>query len=152
MAGCQVEYGEERLHQFVRAIEALIKPEEGKTTKQFAYRTQTFVRSGSTLAEDLKEIFKLRCAAVHLNEFEGVLDGYPACDRERIAALRVFQAESIAHTAYARILGKPDLLQNFIDDNSINAFWQGPDDRTRRQSWGEPLDLAAEETDHFRWH
>jgi hypothetical protein len=42
------------------------------------------------------------------------------------------------------------LLQSFVNDSSIDAFWR-LDDRLRRQAWGSQLDLAAEEARYFRW-
>ncbi len=36
-------YGDERLHQFVRAIEAVVKPNEGSGRKHFVLRSQLFV-------------------------------------------------------------------------------------------------------------
>jgi hypothetical protein len=41
MDGLQKEHGEERIHQFVRSLEALILPEVGKTKRQFTHRCQT---------------------------------------------------------------------------------------------------------------
>jgi hypothetical protein len=40
------ETGQDRLHQFVRSLEALILPDIGSTQKQFAHRCQTFARAG----------------------------------------------------------------------------------------------------------
>lgn len=40
--GMTEQYGQERIHQFARAIEALIKPAKSGTTKQFKNRPQTF--------------------------------------------------------------------------------------------------------------
>lgn len=40
--GMTEQYGQERIHQFARAIEALIKPSKSGTTKQFKNRPQTF--------------------------------------------------------------------------------------------------------------
>jgi hypothetical protein len=40
----QERYGNERLHQFVRAIEAVIKPAEGQGKRHFKHRCQPLVR------------------------------------------------------------------------------------------------------------
>ena len=44
--GLKEETGEDRLHQFVRSLEALILPKINATTRQFAHRYQTFARAG----------------------------------------------------------------------------------------------------------
>lgn len=44
--GLQKEHGEERIHQFVRSLEALILPEIGRTKRQFTHRCQTFAKAG----------------------------------------------------------------------------------------------------------
>src|SRR5258708_33178758 len=41
--GVQELYGDERLHQFVRAIEAIVKPNEGSGRKEFRLPGQLFV-------------------------------------------------------------------------------------------------------------
>ena len=61
------ETGQDRLHQFVRSLEALVLPDIGKTSKQFAHRCQTFSRAGSDTRELLLETYAMRCATEHLN-------------------------------------------------------------------------------------
>jgi hypothetical protein len=42
LRGMMEYYGEERLHQFIRAVEAVILPPKGESTKKFAHRCQLF--------------------------------------------------------------------------------------------------------------
>ena len=53
----QQQPGQDRLHQFVRSLEALILPDVGNTKHQFAHRCQTFARgcadTRATLLESL---------------------------------------------------------------------------------------------------
>ena len=74
--GLQKEHGEERIHQFVRSLEALILPEIGRTKRQFTHRCQTFARAGPNTKQILEEAFELRSMAEHLNDWEQALGPY----------------------------------------------------------------------------
>ena len=52
MDGLEEFHGQERLHQFVRSLEALILPEKGATARQFVHRCQLFAHIDS---DDLSE-------------------------------------------------------------------------------------------------
>lgn len=137
--------GHFRLHQFVRAIEAVIKPDVGNTTKQFIHRGQVFVGRSEKDREFLRELFEMRSAAEHLNPIKDKLDKYSDYERERIVPLRIYQAELLAGHAYSRILTDPSLLSMFISDDTINQFWKQTE-KEQMSVWGKPIDLekAAE--------
>lgn len=82
MDGLQRNAGEERIHQFVRALEALILPDVGKTKRQFIHRCQTFTNANSNNNLVLNEAFNLRSMSEHLNDWEPALDSYPE-DQEK---------------------------------------------------------------------
>ncbi len=57
-------YASDRIHGFVRALEALIYPEIGKTEKQFIHRCSLFAASSAskdTARQALEEAYKMRC-------------------------------------------------------------------------------------------
>ena len=139
-----------RLHQFARSIEALLKPETGKTQRQFVHRCQTFIGSGQLQQELLEEIYELRSSTEHLNNHLDVLPAYPASQQERIARLRGFQMETIANNSYSRLLAKPSLLKIFRSDSTIGDFWK-LNDGERSSIWGNAIDLAAEQKNYFRF-
>ena len=60
----------DRLHEFVRATEALLKPKQGETRKHFIYRCKTLAGDDQQTGNLLGEIYDLRSAAEHLNDWE----------------------------------------------------------------------------------
>ncbi len=109
MAGVRAELGETRLHQFVRAVEAVIKPgRDEKTGVQFVRRSGLFTTNGDLL----DELFNLRSTTEHMNDYSAILTE----DSERRGWYRSFQAELLAQTVYTRILSNPQLLSHFRSD------------------------------------
>jgi hypothetical protein len=54
------ETGQDRLHQFVRSLEALILTDIGRTEKQFEHRCHIFARAGNDIRGLLLECFDMR--------------------------------------------------------------------------------------------
>jgi hypothetical protein len=92
--GIQSRAGEDRLHAFVRALEAVIKPPQGRSERIFVHRCQTFTGRQDQNRGLLRELYRLRSAAEHLHDMSSVLTGHEF-DRERIALQRTEQAEVI---------------------------------------------------------
>jgi hypothetical protein len=130
------EHGDARLHQFVRAIEAVVKPGQGKTRKEFVNRCALFCSNGDIL----DELFNLRSATEHMNYFSQIVTGDPTWDLEKRGWFRSFQAELLAQTVYTRILSNPALLGHFKTDDTIDTFW-AMDDSARRELWGKTANL-----------
>lgn len=63
------ETRQERIHQLVRATEALILPTSGKTKTQLAHRCQPFAQAGSDRESALKEAFDLRSDTEYLQDW-----------------------------------------------------------------------------------
>jgi hypothetical protein len=139
--GVQEHRGDYRLHQFVRATEAFVRPRTGASRRQFAHRCQTFAGPSPTTRKVLEEIYDLRSATEHLNDWELALPDVPDQQRVRCAELRAYQAERLAGDIYIRVLSDPTLLQDFQDDASTDAFWSLQDHECRRR-WGTPIDLT----------
>ena len=138
------ETGQDRLHQFVRSLEALVLPDIGKTSKQFAHRCQTFSRAGSDTRELLLETYAMRCATEHLNPWDTALQQcYSLDQREAVSWHRTRQIEGLACDAYARLLRDPALREHFRTEDEMAAFWKLPAAQ-RGGLWGAPLDLAQE--------
>ena len=137
------ETGQDRLHQFVRSLEALILPEIGKTERQFVHRCQTFARAGDDTRDLLTEAFAMRSDTEHLNPWDEAVQNYPQDQREDVCWHRTRQIERLACDAYSRLLRDAALRQHFETETTIAAFWKLPDDQ-RRTLWGKPLDIAAE--------
>lgn len=131
-----------RLHQFVRSIDAVIKADQGKATKQFKERCQFFVGSNQNDVKLLSELYELRSAAEHLNPLDSKLGQYQQHERDNIKALRAYQAELLASFVYRKILSTPNLLSNFIDDAAIDSMWLQPPSQLK-QLWGPTIDLRT---------
>ena len=127
-------YASDRLHGFVRALEALIVPEIGRTEKQFVSRCSLFAGPKSRESEIrsmLQEVYRMRCDIEHVHDWDRSLDAYPIPDRENIALWRTRQMEELASAAYRKILLDPTLQLNFRDDSTIENFWKRTGDEVR---------------------
>jgi hypothetical protein len=129
-----------RLHEFVRAIEALIRPAKGKTEKQFVERCKTLADDSSeTIA---RELFVLRSAVEHLNEAECELTNISPPKRKSHVRLRARQAEFLAGQSYIRLLSNRQLLEKFCSDETIDDFWKLPGSE-RQALWGSPVNISS---------
>ena len=140
--GLQSNTNKERIHQFVRALEALITPEIGRTKRQFVYRCQTFTIENSNNELILKEAFDLRSMFEHLNDWEPALASYKKNTREDLALRRTRQMEKLACFAYSQILENRTLRNHFSSETKIRAFWHEQASQ-RRRIWGNHLDLLS---------
>jgi len=134
---------QDRLHQFVRSLEALILPDVGSTKNQFAHRCQTFARAGDDTRALLLEAFEMRSDTEHLHEWDRAVQRYPAAQREDVCWQRTRQIEQLACDAYARLLRNSAIRENFRTEAVIAGFWKLPDDK-RRLLWGKPIDITLE--------
>lgn len=116
----------ERLHQFVRAIEAVIRPRQGDGTRNFKFRCQFFAGRKPNDAELLEEIYELRCAVEHLNPMSDKLSAYPTDEHDNIKRLRAYQAELLAGFIYRKILTDANILPTFRDEQTIADLWVKP--------------------------
>jgi hypothetical protein len=137
LAGIRESYGDARLHQFVRATEALIRPRIGRTKKDFQHRGKLFIGESRQNEDLLGEVFDLRSAAEHMNDFSAL---FPPPEQDRRGWFRSYQAESLAGFAYVRVFKNALRLRAFENDGSIDAFWQLRE-AERRALWGLPLDI-----------
>ena len=143
MDGLQQEHGQERIHQFVRSLEALILPEAGETRRQFVHRCQTFAEASAATRGVLKEAFDMRSDTEHLHDWDRSLQSYPEEIREDVALQRTRQMERLSSFAYSRILENEGVRNNFRNEATQRNFWRGLHDASRKKVWGEQLDLTT---------
>jgi hypothetical protein len=127
-------YASDRLHGFVRALEALILPEPGKTEKQFVTRCRLFAgpkAEEASIRATLQETYRMRCDVEHMHDWDRSLQMYPGAEREHIARWRTRQMEALASSAYRKILSDLNLQPHFQSDATIEAFWKKPDAEIR---------------------
>jgi hypothetical protein len=127
-------YASDRIHGFVRALEALIYPEVGTTEKQFIHRCSLFAApsaANNKAREALKEAYKMRCDVEHVHQWDRSLATHPSTEREDIAYWRTRQMESLACLAYAKIFADNRLHQHFRTDGALEQFWRKPEHEIR---------------------
>jgi hypothetical protein len=147
--GIQEYNGEERVHQFVRSVEATIHPEVGRSRAQFMHRGQLFAGNTETARARLGELYDLRGAAEHMNLLDSVLGDYREAERETIGLRRAFQAQVLASDVYRRVFANAHFHAVFQSDDSIARFWDEPWAR-QVAAWGNPIDLDAVAARRFR--
>lgn len=129
-----------RLHHFVRAVEAVIKPDIRGTGDQFVHRGQCFAGRSDPARGLLRQLFNMRSAAEHLNPMKNVLNDCDARARDNLVSVRTYQAELLAGHVYTRLLTDLTLLEEFRTDDQISALWRKLDHELKAL-WGQPIDL-----------
>jgi hypothetical protein len=120
----QQQPGQDRLHQFVRSLEALILPDVGNTKHQFAHRCQTFARGCADTRATLLENLDMRSDTEHLQSWDRTVQGYPTDQRENVCWQRTRQIEHLAGDVYSRLLCEAALRDHFRTDDALAAFWK----------------------------
>jgi hypothetical protein len=140
------------LHTLVRAIEALVAPEQGRTQGQFVDRCKTIIRAAHS-DRLLNEIYELRSQVEHSNDWRlAFKDTRPSLsdeDAEPLATLRAFQIELIARRAYLRVLFDPTFMESLRTDEEIRRFWLSPG---HARIWGNRMNLESEVRSFFDPH
>jgi hypothetical protein len=133
----QEYYGDERLHQFVRAVDAVVMPRIGRSRRDFIYRCQLFAGQSREARHVLENLYDLRSNAEHLNAPDGALRGDSAREREAVAFKRFYQAQALSMHVYDRIFSSPALLAAFATDEGTRQFWDNtfPD---QARLWAPP--------------
>lgn len=140
--GFQEFYGDERLHQFVRAVEGIVKPAEGKVKRQFVHRCQLFTGESAANEALLTEIVNMRGSAEHLNPPDDALSSHAASAREIVARQRAYQAQLLASHVYEYVFSDVQLRQTFSDDARTTAFWQ-QGRKAQIAQWNHEINLVA---------
>jgi hypothetical protein len=125
LSGLRAENMSERLHQFVRAIEAVLCLPKGSSTKKFVYRGALIVGDSTAKKAILQEIYDLRSTEEHLHDWQRVVAD------DELARLRSVQAEILACDLYIEVLERAGLLAHFVSDATSETFWDGQDKEVR---------------------
>jgi hypothetical protein len=147
--GLEGRYGDERLHQFVRAVEAIMKPDAGSTQRQFVHRAQLFVGRSLHSKTIARQIYRLRSCVEHMNEYTSELTDITQNKdaAEKLAQRRSLQAGLLASHVYRHILNNSELFTLFLDETRIQEFWAKPD-HEQDEIWATnsiDLETAADE-------
>jgi hypothetical protein len=132
----------DRLHQFVRAVEAMIKPRAGSSRNDFAHRGQTLTLNNAETREILLQLYDARSLVEHLNKPTDALPPGGTAEQERgLMDRRTRQIDLLARDVFIRILESPELLETLRTDDQIDAFWR-MEHGERIRLWGHRLDVA----------
>ena len=128
----------DRIHQYCRCIEGLIRPDVGETKRQFKSRTELFI--GPTHHDMIGELYDIRSDVEHLHENYHL----EIFDREVRLGLVKKEAivEYIARKALARIIRQDSLWPHFGNTAALGDFWALSSDK-RQKIWGDPIDPMA---------
>jgi hypothetical protein len=142
-------YGDERLHEFVRSLEAVMKPDVGRTERQFVHRTQVFIGRSSQSSTIARQLYRLRSCVEHMNDYTAELMdiAHSKEGAENLAQRRSLQAGLLATHVYRHILGTHELFVLFSEETSIQKFW-AKTAQEQDQIWGAnriDLETAANE-------
>lgn len=113
----------DRLHGFIRSLDAIIMTEKGKGKKQFVARCHSFAKSNSTLGETLGLMYDLRSRVEHQADWDDLFPGLFLNDRLRNANRVTRQAEALARAAFHIILRNESLVNLYQDMKSIKEVW-----------------------------
>lgn len=118
-----------RIPMFVRALEALILPDQGETKKQFSRRVarwwpREFASEDGCVA--LQQIYDIRCDFDHLH---GLKEIYSESQMHRF-----YQAEATAREAFQSVLLDRQELEHFAADDAIKAYWKRLESTSTKQN------------------
>lgn len=135
--GWAEDFADFRVPMFVRALEALVLPDQGDTRKQFSQRVaqwwpKEFASEDGRTA--LREIYDIRCNFDHLH---GLQEAYPEAQMHRF-----YQAEAAAREAFQRVLLDRQQLERFASDESIRAYWNRPESQSTKPKQTSVLSAA----------
>ena len=155
----------ERLHSFIRASEAIIKPTiivrrrrvPGKNTLKTASRriTATFLSRGQTFIGHskanerlLNQLYDIRSSVEHTKDIMPAVRKARGVSAKEAFEYRALQSEILASTIYSRILCNAELMESFSTDRKVEGFWKSTEGK-RQALWGVPIDLEGETRDQF---
>lgn len=132
----------DRLHQFIRSIDALLMTEKGKGAKQFKHRCRTFVQNSSQSGQVLESMYELRGRVEHLTDWNDLFPEATAQGRLSATNRRTRQAEELSRHIYREVLTVPTLLSIFDDVDSIADFWRLADHQ-KALLWPNKFDVES---------
>lgn len=142
ICGIREESLQERIHNYVRSLEALVMPKIGKSQNQFIHRCQTFALASPQARNIIEDCYRIRSAVEHMNPFEDALSKYPSDGQQLVAFQRLRQIEQLAFSVYMKLTTSKSHALLFETDTSIDAFWSRKDDE-RRAEWSSPIDITV---------
>jgi hypothetical protein len=135
-------YQDARLHEFVRSLEALVLPRQGRSERDFVHRAQTFALASPETQTALTQVYKIRSQVEHLHNALDCLPGTTKEAKEALLYRRGRQLDVLARFSLVRVLEDDTLTLIFKTDADIEAFWKHSD-KDRAAIWGGRFDLES---------
>ena len=111
----------QRLHDFVRAVDGVMKLPRGKSRKLFVNRAGQIC--GDCFESDAGMLYDLRSVDEHLHPLNAALDAIDVktalIESHRLTAA----AETFARSLLSRVLLSPDVLAHYEKDSGIDQLW-----------------------------
>jgi hypothetical protein len=134
----------DRLHQFVRALDGIMRLPPRAGAIEFGKRVALLAHGAFDVEALGREAYYLRNHDEHLTEWPDRLNRLNTPhERGEFVDRAAFYVEALATFAYRQILSNPTLRAEFRDKGSIEAFWAAG-----ASSWGDRLDFD-EQTKRF---
>jgi len=134
------QYAEDRLHQLVRALEAIVKTGPNDIGRKFGQRATLFVRGASNPRGYFQEMWKVRSKIEHVERWQDALGSFKNWPKETILRWRAIEAETLVGDVYSRILESKKLRELFVQDTTVDGFWGGLVTQ-QRKVWGQGIEL-----------
>ena len=157
----------ERLHSFIRATEAILKPtiakERRKQTRKRLRKpwreiTSTFIDRGQALLGKskkseklLRQLYDIRSSVEHIKDIMPAVRKIPGISANEAFGFRALQCEILVSTIYTRILSSEDLMNAFSTEVRVEGFWRQAGHK-RQALLGGPINLEAESHQQFLSH
>jgi hypothetical protein len=131
-------YQEDKLHQFMRALEAIVKTGRHDIGNKLAARCSSLVDSSRLDANFFRDAWALRSKIEHVEDYAGLLKKRGSVDE--VLPWFTGRIEIISSEAYAHVLVNPKLLAIFSDDLQTDAFWARTE-HDRQAIWGPEIQV-----------
>lgn len=132
---------EERVHEFVRALETLVAPTDASAgyRKAFLKRLRLFFGHGHDAL--LERLYRLKRQAAHGRDVRGLYSD-PAEHREPAVSLwhDAVTAEILTRAVVQRLLVNPRLRQSFTDEKAAEGFFSNVGEAEERL-WGRAISV-----------
>ncbi len=126
-----------RLHQFIRSIEGFMLPAHKGTAKEVGNKSRIFMEE--RYKTDFELIYRIRSKLEHLHDPRQELQEISQEKHLLRLAEVTYMAEGLARHLVVRSLSSPTILEMFVDDERLQAFWNNPDESV----WGDKFSMGA---------
>ncbi len=139
---------EVRLHNSIRAVEAVSRPTRGGVTQAFVNCGTLHIGEKHRNVAALKQLYALRSCIEHVKLWRHELTVPMGFSVDDAFLFRTLQAEILASHIYLRIFENPRLLSRMGTYATIERFWVTPLTNLRAQHGGD-IDLRRVGMDRF---